>query len=71
MFHLRRPTSVGGLAAAARPPALGECFSVARYFSLHHTAISFVASGVSVFVIDESYFMLKTALALSVSEMTG
>ena len=41
LFHLRRPTSVGGLAAAARPPAPGECFSVARYFSLHHTAECF------------------------------
>ena len=47
-FRLRRPMSVGGLAAAARPPAPGACFSVARYFSLHHTAVSFVSSDISV-----------------------
>ena len=47
-FHSCRPTSVGGLAATARPPAPGECFSVARYFSLHHTTVSFVSSGIIV-----------------------
>ena len=47
-FHLRRPTSVGGLAAAARPPAPDECFSVARYYSLRHAAVSFVSSDIRV-----------------------
>ena len=47
-FLLRRPTPVGGLTAAARPPTPGECFSVSCCFSLHDTAVSFVSSGIRV-----------------------
>jgi len=41
--HLRRPTSTGSLAAVARPPASSERLCVARYYSLHRTAVSFVS----------------------------
>ena len=36
----------------AADSAPGECFSVARYRLLHHTAVSFVSSDIRVFLID-------------------
>ena len=33
----------------AADSAPGECFAVARYHLLHHTAVSFVSSGIRVF----------------------
>ena len=39
----------GGDLMPAADSAPGECFSVARYRLLHHTAVSFVSSDISVF----------------------
>ena len=38
----------GGDRALVADPAPGECLSEARYRLLHHTAVSFVSSGISV-----------------------